>query len=143
MQDGCEQISLGRNESLPDSATDTTICEVQSAQMGQNIGYTFLPTGELSIYDLSSESLIKVVVLLDTRAELSFIDGSLADDLGLSTLEETRLRLHTFGSNDIREEPSRRVQLDTWDEEGQPLKLNLHTHHILTKELTTPPVLKE
>ncbi|XGW27806.1 hypothetical protein V3C99_007969, partial [Haemonchus contortus] len=127
----------------PKSTVDTAICELHSAQKGRKPDSTFLPTGELTIFDPSSKSLKKVAVLLDTGAELSFIDDSLAEELGLRTIEETKLRLHTFGSNEIQEVPSRRVQLNTWDEDGQPLSLTLYTHKILTKELTAPPILKE
>ncbi|KAK6728558.1 hypothetical protein RB195_005913 [Necator americanus] len=102
----------------------------------------FLPTGELTVMDPKSKKLRKVAVLLDTGAELSFIDNSLAEELGLPTLEETTLRLHTFGSEQIQEELCRKVPLETWDEEGNPISLQLLTHRILTKSLVPPPVLK-
>ncbi|ETN73685.1 hypothetical protein NECAME_00774 [Necator americanus] len=93
--------------------------------------------------DPKSKKLRKVAVLLDTGAELSFIDNSLAEELGLPTLEETTLRLHTFSSEQIQEELCRKVPLETWDEEGNPISLQLLTHRILTKSLVPPPVLEE
>ncbi|KAL6735385.1 hypothetical protein Aduo_005832 [Ancylostoma duodenale] len=93
--------------------------------------------------DPKSKRLGKVVVLLDTGAELSFMDSSLAEELSLPTLEETTLRLHTFGSEQIQEELCRKIPLETWDEEGNPISLQLLTHRILTKSLMPPPVLKE
>ncbi|KAK6017401.1 Tas retrotransposon peptidase A16, partial [Ostertagia ostertagi] len=149
-RDDVEQIAMIREQQRPHESgqslepiMNTTICELQSAQRDRKLECTFLPTGELTVFDPTSGGLRKVAVLLDTGAELSFIDSSLADELGLATVENTKLRLHTFGSNNIQEEPSRRVQLDTWDEDGQPLRLSLHTHKILTKALATPPILKD
>ncbi|KAK6764842.1 hypothetical protein RB195_024965 [Necator americanus] len=127
----------------PQDDQDTTICELQSAQEDQDNVGTFLPTGELTVMDPKSKKLRKVAVLLDTGAELSFIDNSLAEELGLPTLEETTLRLHTFGSEQIQEELCRKVPLETWDEERNPISLQLLTHRILTKSLVPPPVLKE
>ncbi|EPB67371.1 hypothetical protein ANCCEY_13534 [Ancylostoma ceylanicum] len=93
--------------------------------------------------DPKSERLRKIAVLLDTGAELSFIDGSLAEELDLPTLEETTLRLHTFGSEQTQEELCRKVPLETWDEEGNPISLQLLTHKILTKSLVPPSLVKE
>ncbi|KIH44521.1 hypothetical protein ANCDUO_25453 [Ancylostoma duodenale] len=129
--------------SAPEVDHNTTICELQSAQKDQDNVGTFLPTGELTVMDPKSERLRKVAVLLDTGAELSFIDSSLAEELGLPTLEETTLRLHTFSSERIQEELCRKVPLETWDEDGNPISLQLLTHRILTKSLMPPPVLKE
>ncbi|KAK6761274.1 hypothetical protein RB195_022365 [Necator americanus] len=129
--------------SAPQDDQDTTICELQSAQKYQDNVGTFLPTGELTVMDPMSKKLKEVAVLLDTGAELSFIDNSLAEELGLPTLEETTLRLPTFGSEQIQEELCRKVPLETWDKEGNPISLQLLTHRILTKSLVPPPVLKE
>ncbi|VDM64946.1 unnamed protein product [Angiostrongylus costaricensis] len=72
---------------------------------------TFLPTGELTIMNPTTKQLENVSVLLDTGAELSFIDENLAQKLGLPTIEEINLRLNTFGSCNVQERVSRKVPL--------------------------------
>ncbi|VDM64928.1 unnamed protein product [Angiostrongylus costaricensis] len=72
---------------------------------------TFLPTGELTIMNPTTKQLEKVSVLLDTGAELSFIDENLAQKLGLPKIEEIKLRLNTFGSCNVQERVSRKVPL--------------------------------
>ncbi|KHJ80747.1 hypothetical protein OESDEN_19574, partial [Oesophagostomum dentatum] len=82
-------------------------------------------------------------VLLDTGAEISFIDDELANDLSLPTVATKKLRLHTFGSEDAKEKTCRLVQLPIWDEDGGSHVLQLLTHEILTKPLLLPPLTEE
>ncbi|KAK6031886.1 Tas retrotransposon peptidase A16 [Ostertagia ostertagi] len=84
----------------------------------------FLPIGELSIVDPDAMNLRKIQVLIDTGAEMSFIETNLANKLSLSTTEERLLSYHTFGSEKVQKMQSRRVQLPAWDNDGQ---LSYHT----------------
>ncbi|VDL73646.1 unnamed protein product [Nippostrongylus brasiliensis] len=104
---------------------------------------TFLPTGEVTVVDPNSSSLKKVHALLDTGAELSFIDSQLADELRLATVGERTLRLATFGSKEVRKAKCRKVQLPIWDAHGNPHLLQLMTHENLPKLCTTPPLSDE
>ncbi|EPB66718.1 Pao retrotransposon peptidase [Ancylostoma ceylanicum] len=125
------------------SGGETAILELQSAHGVKQAQDTFLPTGEMTVLDPRSKTLRKIPVLLDTGAEVSFIDTTLADELNLPTLEKTKLRLHTFGSDQVQESNCRRVPLEVWDSEGKPFSLNLITHEILTKSFATPPIKDE
>ncbi|EYB98426.1 hypothetical protein Y032_0131g1617 [Ancylostoma ceylanicum] len=122
---------------------ETAILELQSAHGAKQAQDTFLPTGEMTVLDPRSKTLRKIPVLLDTGAEVSFIDTTLADELNLPTIEKTKLRLHTFGSDQVQESNCRRVPLEVWDSEGKPFSLNLITHEILTKSFVTPPIRDE
>ncbi|EPB78509.1 Tas retrotransposon peptidase A16 [Ancylostoma ceylanicum] len=125
------------------SEGETAILELQSAHGAKQAQDTFLPTGEMTVLDPRSKTLRKIPVLLDTGAEVSFIDTTLADELNLPTIEKTKLRLHTFGSDQVQESNCRRVPLEVWDSEGKPFSLNLITHEILTKSFVTPPIRDE
>ncbi|KAK6726386.1 hypothetical protein RB195_004603 [Necator americanus] len=59
----------------------------------------YLPTGEVTIMDPETKSLSKVDVLLDTGAEISFVDSTLAAKLHLPVIEERRINLHTAQSS--------------------------------------------
>ncbi|KAE9412386.1 hypothetical protein Angca_001750, partial [Angiostrongylus cantonensis] len=72
---------------------------------------TFLSTEELTIINPTTKQLEKVSVLIDMGAELSFIDEKLAQKVYLPTIEEIKLRLNTFGSNNAQECVSRKVPL--------------------------------
>ncbi|VDM82838.1 unnamed protein product [Strongylus vulgaris] len=69
---------------------------------------------------------------------MSYIDTSLANELRLPELKEEKLRLHTFGSDQVQEKICRLVQLNAWDAEGVPIKLDLLTHNVITKSFRSP-----
>ncbi|KAE9414568.1 hypothetical protein Angca_001785, partial [Angiostrongylus cantonensis] len=104
---------------------------------------TFLPTGEMTVMDPTTKQLKKNSVLLDTGAELSFIDEKLAQELRLPTMEEMKLRLHTFGSHETKENISRKVLLEVWDADGHQISQFLFTHDAITKPLRSPPICPE
>ncbi|KAJ1373267.1 hypothetical protein KIN20_035627 [Parelaphostrongylus tenuis] len=60
---------------------------------------------------------------MDTATELSFIDGKLAQELHLPVIDEIKLHLNTFGSDDIQEHLARKVAMNAWDAGGNQLKL--------------------
>ncbi|KAK6728892.1 hypothetical protein RB195_006136 [Necator americanus] len=122
---------------------EAVICELHSVRKTKGSSSTVLPTGELTVKNAKTKNLRKICVLLDNGAEISFIDSSLTDDLHLPTLEETKIRLHTFGSEQVQEKICRRDQLDVWDVEGQSMSLSLLTHDVLTKSFDTPPIREE
>ncbi|XGW27379.1 hypothetical protein V3C99_007743 [Haemonchus contortus] len=121
-------------------AEGQTVLEVLPAKYQLKGQPTYLPTGEITALDPTTKSLRKISVLLDTRAEISFIDTALAAELHLPSIKETRLRLHIFGSDHVHETTSREVSLQAWDVEGRPFTLFLHTHEILTKPFETAPI---
>nr|CDJ98306.1 Protein of unknown function DUF1758 domain containing protein [Haemonchus contortus] len=121
-------------------AEGQTVLEVLPAKYQLKGQPTYLPTGEITALDPTTKSLRKISVLLDTGAEISFIDTALAAELHLPSIKETRLRLHTFGSDHVHETTSREVSLQAWDVEGRPFTLFLHTHEILTKPFETAPI---
>ncbi|KAK5965468.1 hypothetical protein GCK32_021862, partial [Trichostrongylus colubriformis] len=88
---------------------------------------TFLPLGEVAVVDPKAKNMRKVQVLIDTGAEISFIESTLADELTLSTVEEKQLRYFTFGSDQVQVKWSRRVKLPLWDNNGKFHMLDLLT----------------
>uniref|UniRef100_A0A7I4Z2N9 Tas retrotransposon peptidase A16 n=1 Tax=Haemonchus contortus TaxID=6289 RepID=A0A7I4Z2N9_HAECO len=120
-----------------------TVLEVLPAKYQLKGQPTYLPTGEITALDPTTKSLRNISVLLDTGAEISFIDTALAAELHLPSINETRLRLHTFGSDHVHETISREVSLQAWDVEGRPFTLSLYTHEILTKPFETAPTCAE
>ncbi|KAK6763883.1 hypothetical protein RB195_024279 [Necator americanus] len=122
---------------------EAVICELHSVRRTKSSSGTFLPSGELTVMDAKTRSLRKIGVLFDTAAESSFINSSLADDLNHLTLEKTKLRLHTFGSEQVQEKICHRVQLEVWDVKGQSLSLSLLTHDVLAKSFDTSPLCEE
>ncbi|KAK5981417.1 hypothetical protein GCK32_005807 [Trichostrongylus colubriformis] len=65
---------------------------------GSTLKKTFFPIGEVSVVDPKARNARKVQVLIDTGAEMSFIETALADKLALPTVEKKQLRYYTFGS---------------------------------------------
>ncbi|VDL83136.1 unnamed protein product, partial [Nippostrongylus brasiliensis] len=120
-----------------------SIAEFHASKQLLGIGETFLPIGELTILDPSTRKLRKIPALLDSGAECSFIDQRLADELNLPSMSNTTLRVRTFGAHNDLECQTRKVPLDIWDNEGEPCRLQLLTHNILTSSLRTPPILEE
>ncbi|VDL79220.1 unnamed protein product [Nippostrongylus brasiliensis] len=104
---------------------------------------TFLPTGEVTVVNPVTRELKKVPVLLDSGAESSFIEEELADELQLPTINMNKLRLRTFGSDQVQECISRKVPSEIQGENGEPYFVELLTHTILTSALKTPPVLEK
>ncbi|KAK6765069.1 hypothetical protein RB195_025123 [Necator americanus] len=134
------QISLETSSNFPE---EKAVLELHSVKYLENSQTTFLPTGEVIVMDPNTNRLRKIAVFFDTDAEISFIDTVLAAELRLPTIKETKLRLHTFASDQVQETRSRKVPLQIWDAEGQPLSLLLFTHDILTKPFVTDPVCAE
>ncbi|XGW03476.1 hypothetical protein V3C99_015006 [Haemonchus contortus] len=117
-----------------------TVLEVLPAKYQLKVQPTYLPKGEYTALDPTTKSLRRISVLLDTGAEISFIDTALAAEWHLPSIKETRLRLHTFGSDRVHETTPREVSLQAWDVEGRPFTLSLYTHEILTKPFETAPI---
>ncbi|KIH58120.1 hypothetical protein ANCDUO_11680 [Ancylostoma duodenale] len=69
---------LGHDEQDTASPEEETILEVRSKKRPQRRQGTFLPTGELTVMNPTTKELRKVDVLLDTGAEISFFDTTLA-----------------------------------------------------------------
>ncbi|KAK6764301.1 hypothetical protein RB195_024574 [Necator americanus] len=90
--------------------------------------------------DPITKEMKKVPVLLDTGAEIFFIDTAVVEELHLPTVKS---RLHTLGFDEIQETSSRKVPFEAWDAGGHPLSLILFTHDILTKPFVTAPVCME
>ncbi|VDO20336.1 unnamed protein product [Heligmosomoides polygyrus] len=97
-----------------------------------------VPIGELTAMDHETKSFVKIQVLLDTGAEMSFIDEALAQRLHLPVLDEREIQFHTFGSQDTRKSKGRKVYMEVWDADGTPYSLQLLTHDVLTHPLVTP-----
>ncbi|KAE9416988.1 hypothetical protein Angca_000461, partial [Angiostrongylus cantonensis] len=120
---------------------ETIVLEIQpEGQHPQSQQTTILPTAEITVVDTSTGTLKKVQVLLDTGAELSFIDASFAAEMDLPVKEETKLRLYTFGSDQAQEKPSNKVSLKAWDADGRPFSMLLYTHDNLVKPYVIPPI---
>ncbi|KHJ92611.1 Tas retrotransposon peptidase A16 [Oesophagostomum dentatum] len=104
------QSNLAINAIHGESADGKTI------QRQQKFSHPLLPTGELSIVDKKTGRLRKIDVLLDTGAELSFIDESLANELQLPILEDVRINLHTFGAKEGEYKNCNKVKAEYVDE---------------------------
>ncbi|VDM63709.1 unnamed protein product [Angiostrongylus costaricensis] len=100
-------------------------------ELQHRIAVNFPTYKELAIMNPTTKQLEKVSVLLDTGA--AFIDENLAQKLYLPTIEEIKLRLNTFGSNNVQECVSRKVPLQVWDADGHQISLFLFTHNAITK----------
>ncbi|VDM58625.1 unnamed protein product [Angiostrongylus costaricensis] len=72
-----------------------------------------------------------------------FIGEKLTKELRLLTMEEAKLRLQTFGSDDIEENISQKLALEVWDADGHQLSLFLFTYQAITKPLQTPQICPE
>ncbi|KAK6764303.1 hypothetical protein RB195_024576 [Necator americanus] len=88
----------------------------------------YLLTGEITVMDIETRAKSKVDVLLDTGAETSFIDSSLAKRLHLPIFEQKTVRLRTFGAKEAKCEKCGLVKLEGWDEEGTKHLLDLLTY---------------
>ncbi|EYC23457.1 hypothetical protein Y032_0015g2655 [Ancylostoma ceylanicum] len=86
------------------------------------------------------QSRTQIDVLIDTGAEISFIDNALAECLHLPVIEEKQIRLHTFGSKEIQSKKCRLVEMNIWDSEGKQHVLKLLTHDVLTQAFKSPKV---
>ncbi|CAJ0594653.1 unnamed protein product [Cylicocyclus nassatus] len=117
--------------------------DLQPVHKTRRLSRTFLPAGILTVMNPTTKALKKVGVLLDSGAEVSFIESSLANELELPTIETTRLPIHTFGTEEVKENLCRRVLLQGWDSEGHTLDLKLFTHDVLTAPLDRAPYRKE
>lgn len=63
--------------------------------------------------------------------------------MDLPIIEETKLRLCTFGSEEAREKPSNKVSLKAWDPEGRRFSMLLYTHDNLVKPFVISPISTE
>ncbi|XGW30833.1 hypothetical protein V3C99_009638, partial [Haemonchus contortus] len=114
---------------------ESVILQHQAATNKSLRTHPCLPIGELTIVDTDTKALIKVHALLDTGAELSFIDSCLANRLHLPVQDCKEVQLATFGSQEIKKIRCNRVHIDVWDAEGNPHNLELLTHSVLTRSL--------
>ncbi|KAK6029229.1 Tas retrotransposon peptidase A16 [Ostertagia ostertagi] len=121
--------------------SETAILQVQSTKEIHST--TFLPIGEIQVVDNKKGNLRSVPVLLDTGAEISFIENTLAEELQLTTISQKVLLLHTFGSEKIQKKICRIVQVQVRDIEGKYHELELVTHDVLTRPMRCPPLLEE
>ncbi|VDP20869.1 unnamed protein product [Heligmosomoides polygyrus] len=129
-----EDKSVGdKGMAINNEPGDCAVLGVQPSGEVQVCSTTFLPIGELKVVNPATSNLCRVKVLIDTGAEISFIDGKLADELQLPVVEERNLRYYTFGSEQIHVKKSRKVQLPVWDNENQFHILSLLTSDVLTK----------
>uniref|UniRef100_A0A0K0DKF9 Peptidase A2 domain-containing protein n=1 Tax=Angiostrongylus cantonensis TaxID=6313 RepID=A0A0K0DKF9_ANGCA len=94
----------------------------------------------MTLKNPTTRQLKKISVLLDTGAELSFIDEKLAEELRLLTMKETTLPPQTFGPDDIEENLSRKVPLEVRNVDVHQLSLFLFTHDAMTKPLQPPQI---
>ncbi|KAK6735279.1 hypothetical protein RB195_018457 [Necator americanus] len=94
-------------------------------------------TGEITVMENETKAISKVDVLLDTGAETSFIDSSLAAKLHLPVLEHKTIRLHTFGTKETKQEKCALVRLKGWDDEGTLHSLDLLTYEVLTRSFSS------
>ncbi|EPB76641.1 Pao retrotransposon peptidase [Ancylostoma ceylanicum] len=96
----------------------------------------YLLSGEITVMNNETRAMSKVDVLLDTGAETSFIDSSLAASLHLPILEHKIIRIHTFGSKESKQEKCGLVKLEGWDEDGTLHSLELLTYDVLTSSFS-------
>ncbi|KAK5976808.1 Tas retrotransposon peptidase A16 [Trichostrongylus colubriformis] len=125
----------------PVEESEAAILQVQSDQDVHST--TFLPIGEIQVVDNKKGNLRNVPVLLDTGAEISFINNTLAQELQLPTISETTLLLHTFGSEEVQRKKCRIVQVQVRDIEENYHELELVTHDVLTKPMRCARLLEE
>ncbi|KAK6031092.1 Tas retrotransposon peptidase A16, partial [Ostertagia ostertagi] len=137
-----QKINMVTEEGHKDGS-ETTILEVQSAQELREYSTTFLPIGEIKVVDNKTGGMRNIPVLLDSGAEISFIDKSLAEDLQVPIVSERSLLLHTFGSEEIQKKKCRVVRVSVQDTEGNGHDLELLTHEVLTKPMRPPPLFEE
>nr|CDJ94813.1 Protein of unknown function DUF1759 and Protein of unknown function DUF1758 and Retrotransposon domain containing protein [Haemonchus contortus] len=122
---------------------ETSILEMHSEKISFRAHDTFLPTGQATVLDPNTRVMRKITVLIDTGAQVSFIDATLANELQLPAVAQVKLKIRTFGTKDVREKTCRRVNLQIWDIDGNPLSLSLLTYDVLTSSFVTPPIRQE
>ncbi|KIH62853.1 Tho complex subunit THP2 [Ancylostoma duodenale] len=122
------------------SSGDVPTQETQCVLNTQTMGCPYLPAGKVTIRNPNTKELMQVDVLIDTGAEISFIDNALAECLHLPVIEEKQIRLHTFGSKEIQTRKCRLVKMNIWDSEGKQHVLKLLTHDVLTQAFKPPKV---
>ncbi|VDO70519.1 unnamed protein product [Haemonchus placei] len=125
---------------LDNARVESAILHHQATTNKSTRTHPCLPVGELTIVDTDTKALVKVHVLLDTGAELSFIDSCLANRLHLPVQDTKEVQLATFGSQEVKRIRCNRVHIDVWDAEEacNPHNLELLTHNVLTRSLETP-----
>ncbi|VDM52862.1 unnamed protein product [Angiostrongylus costaricensis] len=137
------KINYINQEQKQPTPEETIVVEIQSASSHlQRQQTTISPTGEIAVVNTNVRTLQKVV-LMDTGAELSLVDSSFAAEMDLPIIEENKLRLCTFGSEEAREKPSNKISLKVWDAEGRPFSLLLSTHDNLVKPFIISPISTE
>ncbi|ETN75809.1 Tas retrotransposon peptidase A16 [Necator americanus] len=97
----------------------------------------YLLPGGITVMENETKPISKVDVLLDTGAETSFIDSSLAAKLHVPVLEHKTIRLHTFGTKETKQEKCALVRLEGWDDEGTLHSLDLLTYEVLTRSFSS------
>ncbi|KAJ1354178.1 hypothetical protein KIN20_018459 [Parelaphostrongylus tenuis] len=97
-----------------------------------------LSLGRLTVVKLRTENLKRVHVLMDSGAELSFVDEGLVEELGLRATEKVKLSLNTFGNDTFQEHSAGKVRLDAWDQQGKKLSLSLFTHNNISRSIQRP-----
>ncbi|KAK6015342.1 Tas retrotransposon peptidase A16, partial [Ostertagia ostertagi] len=134
-------ITTPENEELAPAdkeSVETAVIQQHSTPNKISPTHPCLPIGEVTVVDTRTRALMTVNVLLDTGAELSFIDSALAEQLQLPIIAVKDVQLMTFGSDEVRKCRCNRVRLDVWDIDGNPHTLDLFTYHILTRPLESP-----
>ncbi|KHJ77706.1 hypothetical protein OESDEN_22674 [Oesophagostomum dentatum] len=81
-----------------------------------------------------------VRVLLDTGSQLSFIDSKLVAELELSVVKESKLRVKTFGSNRIKEESHKIVEVNLLDKDEGIHRFHLFDSPTITSHTILPPL---
>ncbi|KAK6031836.1 hypothetical protein OSTOST_01991, partial [Ostertagia ostertagi] len=145
-KNGSRAVNLTQSNVLTTGSIDPpelSTFHINSEERKHKLWRALLPTGQITVMDHQTRALSRVNVLLDTEAEIPFIDSSLADRLHLPVLEETSILINTFGSRENKRCNSKRVGLDVWDNEGILHSLELSTHDGLTCPLTSPTVSVE
>uniref|UniRef100_A0A7I4XW91 Integrase catalytic domain-containing protein n=1 Tax=Haemonchus contortus TaxID=6289 RepID=A0A7I4XW91_HAECO len=99
-----------------------------------------LPVGEITVIHPGTRKLMQLDVPLDSGAELSFINKSLAEELSLPVIKEELMRINTFGSEETRQRSYKLVELEAWDKEGCLHSLCLYTNDVITSPLTSPRI---
>ncbi|KAK6030544.1 zinc knuckle [Ostertagia ostertagi] len=90
-----------------------------------------LLAGSVDVQDCVGK-LRKVIVLLDTGSELSFIDEHLANELGLKVIEKSPLLISTFGSPKSMLKECDVTTLTIRDIEGMRHEVRLHKNDFIT-----------
>ncbi|VDM64542.1 unnamed protein product [Angiostrongylus costaricensis] len=123
---------------------ETIVVEIQhEGPHRQSQQTTVFPTREITVVNTTTKTFQKVANLLNTGAELSFVDAISGAEIDLPIIVETRLRLCTFGFEKAREKPLNKVSLKTWDAGDHSFPMRLFTHDKLVKPLVILTVPKK